>query len=103
MAKDKKDKKDMPDVNIISGMALDRESVKLRSLTNKIIHSGENVNAVSKVQIIGGDSNDPSQEAPPSIIIEKENDQISKIIVKCPCGRHAELVCEYEGNPLKTG
>ncbi|OGV56744.1 MAG: hypothetical protein A2017_09770 [Lentisphaerae bacterium GWF2_44_16] len=98
MAKNNKEKTDMPDVNIISGIALDRESVKLRSLTSKIIHSGEINPAASKIQIIGGDTDDANQESPPSIIIEKENDQISKIIVKCPCGRHAELLCEYEEN-----
>lgn len=49
-----------------------------------------------KVRIIGGDSDDMEQNVPPAIILEKFKDQIAKIIVKCPCGRHAELVCEYD-------
>lgn len=48
------------------------------------------------VKIIGGDSDDVEQTSPPAIILEKKNDEISKIIVKCPCGRHAELICQYD-------
>lgn len=81
--------------NIISGMMLERESVKIRSLTSKIIHASEQPQARSKKQIIGGDADLTDQDTPPAIVIEKENDKISKILVKCPCGRHAELVCEY--------
>jgi hypothetical protein len=47
------------------------------------------------VRVIGGDTDDFEQNLPPAIVIEKRLDRISKIIVKCPCGRHAELVCEY--------
>lgn len=47
--------------------------------------------------IIGGDPPDAAREAPPVIIVEKcGGDVIRKIVVKCPCGRHAELLCEYE-------
>ena len=54
-------------------------------------------NKVLGVKVIGGDSEEVLTHAPPTIIVEKnEHDQISKIIVKCPCGRHAELVCEYD-------
>lgn len=48
------------------------------------------------VRIIGGDSDHFEQDTPPAIVLEKRNDNISKIIVKCPCGRHAELICEYD-------
>ena len=48
-------------------------------------------------KIIGGDNADQCQEAPPTIIIEKDdNDQICRIIVECVCGKHAELVCTAE-------
>ena len=49
-----------------------------------------------KTRVIGGDTNDFNQKSPPAIIIDKINDQISRIVVKCPCGRHAELRCEYD-------
>ena len=87
------------DANVISGIFLEREAVKLKSSVNKVIHSNELPQQITRTQVIGGDSDDIGQDSPPAIIIEKENDQISKIIVKCPCGRHAELVCQYEENP----
>lgn len=47
--------------------------------------------------LIGGDPPDAFKEAPPVIIVEKSaGDVIRRIVVKCPCGRHAELTCEYE-------
>lgn len=66
--------------------------------TTKIIHTSENGEPQRrKVRIIGGDSDENVEAVPPTIIIEKtDDDQISKIIVKCPCGRHAELVCVSE-------
>ncbi len=51
-----------------------------------------------KVRIIGGDHDDPSAKEAPAIVIEQENGQIARIIVTCPCGRHAELVCDHEDN-----
>ena len=63
---------------------------------SKIIPAAEVESLQGKVRIIGGDTSDFNQKTPPSIIIDKVNDQISKIVVKCPCGRHAELRCEYE-------
>ncbi len=63
---------------------------------SKIIPAAAVESLQGKVRVIGGDTNDFNQKSPPSIIIDKVNDQISKIVVKCPCGRHAELRCEYE-------
>ncbi|OGV66170.1 MAG: hypothetical protein A3K19_19520 [Lentisphaerae bacterium RIFOXYB12_FULL_65_16] len=49
------------------------------------------------VRIIGGDSTGADAGPPPTIIVEKTADEIvRRIIVKCPCGREAELVCETE-------
>lgn len=96
MADEEKKKKSVEDSNVISGIILERERVKIRPSISKILRSADvPKTASSKVQIIGGDSDMSDQVAPPSIIIEKENDRISKILVKCPCGRHAELICEY--------
>ena len=43
-----------------------------------------------KVMTIGGNCEDDNH-LPPTIILEKEGDVISRIIVKCPCGNYAEL------------
>ncbi|MCH2204319.1 MAG: hypothetical protein MK132_00390 [Lentisphaerales bacterium] len=48
-----------------------------------------------KIRLIGGDCQEDNLQ-PPSIILEREGERITKIIVKCTCGRHAELVCEEE-------
>ncbi|MCM8530364.1 MAG: hypothetical protein NE330_04320 [Lentisphaeraceae bacterium] len=48
-----------------------------------------------KIRLIGGDCDDDNSQ-PPTIILEREGDTITKIIVKCTCGRHAELVCAEE-------
>jgi hypothetical protein len=69
---------------------------KLNVKTTKVIPASKTNFNNKKVQVIGGDSEDFQQETPPSIIIEKDNDRIARIIVKCPCGRHSELVCEYD-------
>lgn len=45
--------------------------------------------------IVGGDPLDGAGEAP-TIILEREDDRIVRIVVKCVCGRSAELLCEYE-------
>lgn len=97
MADDKKKKAGPPplDASVISGIELIKESTRLRSSVSRVIRQAEVMDRPKKVQIIGGDSEDV-QESPPAIIIEKEGDKISKIIVKCPCGRHSELICEYE-------
>ena len=46
----------------------------------------------TKIRLIGGDCHDDNSQ-PPTIILEREGDTITKILVKCTCGRHAELVC----------
>jgi len=96
MADEDKKKKSFDESSVISGIILEKERVKIRPSISKILRAGDiPKSATSKVQIIGGDSDMHDQVAPPAIIIEKENDRISKILVKCPCGRHAELLCEY--------
>lgn len=94
MAEEEKKKMKADDGSVISGIILEKERVKIKPSISKILKAAE-VPGSSKVQIIGGDSDMTDQVAPPAIIIEKENDRISKILVKCPCGRHAELICEY--------
>lgn len=92
----------MPDetkdnVKVFSGLELDREVVKLKSGVSRILRADSYECKESVVHVVGGDSQDlGGVEGSPAIIIEKEGDRISKIIVKCPCGRHSELICEYE-------
>jgi len=89
----------MPDdeINVVSGIELDRESVKLKSVCNKVLRVGQFDHASMGTHVVGGDCEDlGGADGSPSIIIEKNGDKISKIIVRCPCGRHSELLCEYE-------
>ncbi len=84
-------------VNVVSGIELDRESVKLKSVCSKILRAGQFDASAMGTNIVGGDCQDlGGAEGSPSIIIEKDGDKITKIIVRCPCGRHSELLCEYE-------
>jgi len=69
-----------------------------KSVISAIIHvTDKEHNRLLGKKIIGGDTEQDVSLTPPTIIIEKTtDDQISKIVVTCPCGRHAELICEYE-------
>ncbi len=47
--------------------------------------------------VVGGDNDIQGDENPPTIIVEKgEDGEISRITVKCSCGKYAELDCTYE-------
>ncbi len=63
---------------------------------SKIIPRSKCKPSSGKRVIIGGENPEDCEQIPPTIILEKKNEQISKISVNCPCGRHAELTCEYE-------
>lgn len=85
------------DVKVFSGLELDREAVKLKAGLGKILKAGVYESKAAASQVVGGDSGDVGgAEGAPAIIIEKDGDRIGKIVVKCPCGRHSELICEYE-------
>lgn len=64
-------------------------------LRNKRIIKANQLEEISRIVTIGGDCKEDNSQ-PPSIIIEREGDMITKIIVKCACGRHAELSCEED-------
>jgi hypothetical protein len=59
---------------------------------SRVISHQATKNMECKTRVIGGDSDDLSHD-PPAIVVEKDGDQISKIIVTCPCGRHSEIIC----------
>ncbi|MDD3119776.1 MAG: hypothetical protein PHQ27_11400 [Victivallales bacterium] len=81
--------------NIISGINLSRKFINPKSRNSRVIKKEELAGPVKNiVQTVGGDSDDV-KSTPPTIIIERNGEHISKIIVKCPCGRHSELLCEY--------
>lgn len=84
------------DINIVSALSLVGNKMKLRSKTNEVLKASQLDYDPNRKQVIGGDTTDFSHDRHPAIIIEKNGDQMSKIIVRCPCGRHSELVCEYE-------
>jgi len=84
------------DINIVTALNLVGNSMKIRSKTSTVIKAKDLKYDPNKKQVIGGDTSDFEQGAHPAIIIEKNGEQMSKIIVRCPCGRHSELLCEYD-------
>jgi hypothetical protein len=84
------------DINIISAVNLVENRMKIHSKTNDVIKANRVIYNPDKVHVIGGDTSDFSQDKHPAIIIEKNGSRLSKIIVRCPCGRHSELICDYE-------
>jgi hypothetical protein len=93
--KNEQSKETEVDLSVISSLFLEKKIAKVSGTLSRVIRQGEIQENPGKVQVVGGDSDDVTTD-PPAIVIEKDGDQIKKIIVKCPCGRHAELVCEYE-------
>jgi len=84
------------DINIITALDLVDNKMRLRSKTSDVLKASDIDYDSNRKQIIGGDTTDFEHDRHPAIIIEKNGEQMSKIIVRCPCGRHSELVCEYE-------
>ena len=62
---------------------------------SRVIHRSKAASLPKRKVLIGG-ACDESEQIPPTIILQKKGEKIQKISVKCPCGRHAELTCEYE-------
>lgn len=87
---------DLPDENIFGG-PMSKLVPKPNNLRKKRIIKQKNLPEISKVMTIGGNCKDDNAQ-PPSIILERDGDRITRIIVKCCCGRHAELECEEEEN-----
>ncbi len=60
--------------------------------------SSSSQHETSTVRVIGGDSLKNDDCAPPTIIIEKDTatGELRRILVRCPCGRESELLCEYD-------
>jgi hypothetical protein len=84
---------DPKQVNIFGGRVNKLVNTPSRLLKRRIIKQNEA--PITRVMTIGGDNLDDNLQ-PPSIILEREGDKITRIIVKCACGRHAELSCEEE-------
>ena len=92
MAKD--EKAGLPDESIFGGPQSKLPPIANR-LRNKRIIKRSLAKEVKSIMTIGGDCKDDNSQ-PPSIILERDGDRIKRIIVKCSCGRHAELECEEE-------
>jgi hypothetical protein len=66
------------------------------SSSGRIIRA-QSVPPVRRTCIVGGDSPEGNGTEVPTIVLEKDAaGNIARIVVHCPCGRHAELVCAYE-------
>ncbi|MCM8541663.1 MAG: hypothetical protein NE328_15450 [Lentisphaeraceae bacterium] len=87
------EKTDLPD-NVFGGPQ-SKLSLPPSKLKSRRIIKSANLPEISKIMTIGGDCKDSNDQAP-SIILERDGDKITRIIVKCCCGRHAELECEEE-------
>ena len=61
-----------------------------------MIKAGTSNAETLSVKVVGGDDTAVDMNSIPTIIIEKDGEEIAKIIVQCPCGRHAELTCKYD-------
>ncbi len=96
MPKPKDSKQDLNDKeNNIFGGPKSKLPVSPNRLNNRRIIKKDSISPVTKIMTIGGDcKDDPSN--PPAIILERDGDRITRIIVKCGCGRQAELECETE-------
>ncbi len=90
------DKTHLTDDNIFGGPQ-SKLAPKPNNLKKKRIIKQGSLPEISKVMTIGGNCKDDNSQ-PPSIILERDGDKITRIIVKCCCGRHAELECEEEEN-----
>lgn len=88
------EKNDRSGKNIFGGPQSKLSPIPSKLKSKRIIKSSS-LAEISKVMTIGGDCKDDNSQAP-SIILERDGDRITRIIVKCCCGRHAELECEEE-------
>lgn len=85
--------------HVIRSQTASKKSLNISAIqTNKVIKSQSLPQKGKRKIVIGGDNIEQTHEdAPPNIILEKDEDgQICRIIVKCTCGKHAELTCHYE-------
>ena len=84
---------DHTELNVVGGR-LDKSIKAPKKLRRRVIKADQ-ISDLKRVMTIGGDCKEDNSK-PPSIILEREGDRICRIIVKCTCGRHAELICEEE-------
>ena len=84
---------DHSELNVVGGR-LNRSIQMPKSKSRRLIKASQ-VSGQHRVMTIGGDNKEDTSN-PPSIILERDGERISRIIVKCTCGRHAELICENE-------
>ena len=88
------DDENLSEENIFGG-PLSKITPGPNKLRHRRIIKGNDLPEISTTMTIGGDCKDDNSQ-PPSIILERDGDKIKRIIVKCCCGRHAELECEEE-------
>jgi len=67
-----------------------------RRVVSRVIPKEQVLLDEDSVVVVGGDWHEGDGGDGPTIILEKKNDCIARIIVQCTCGRSAELVCEYD-------
>jgi len=73
-----------------------REAESVKPRLARIIPASQVHIEPGKVRLIGGDPDDPTAHEAPAITIEQQDGKILRILVQCPCGRHAELACDHD-------
>ena len=79
---------------VLNSLCMEFEKIKIRPLVSRVIKS-KHVGAAADKVVVGGDVQSQQQSAP-QIIVDKKGGRVHKITVLCSCGKHAELICEYD-------
>ena len=86
---------------VLNSLCMEFEKIRIRPLVSRVVKS-RNVGVSAETIVVGGDVQAQKQSAAPQIVVDKKGGRVHKITVLCSCGKHAELICEYDeqGNEL---
>lgn len=80
----------------IAALNLVDNQIRIHGKTSRLIKKEDVEYNQGKKVIVGGVTTTSQYDRRPAILLEKEGERLSRIIVKCPCGRCSELICEYD-------
>ena len=87
---------DLEEHSFIAALNLVDKRIRIRGKTSRVLKRKDIEYNPERKVIVGGITTHSMEDKRPAIMIEKENDMISRIVVKCPCGRCSEVICEYD-------
>lgn len=79
-----------PSQNQVLGRPLDRVLRKPSSIKRRRIVRAAEIPDELPTRLLAGENPDDCGEVP-SIVLERDGDTLTRIIVRCPCGRYAEV------------